>query len=526
MTSRIGAATEEPGREGMDRSVDHAGPPGPNGVDGSGRASQTLQARRAPSDTRRRGWLVRRLLLLADVIGLTLAFLLTEIVWGVGAGFTNRLDTRAELLLFLVALVGWVGVARLYGLYDRDEERTDPSTVDDIVGVFHIVTVGAWLLFIAASLVSAPFPDGPKALTFWFLAIAFVTLGRIAGRAVARRSATYLQHALIVGAGDVGQLVARKLRHHREYGINLLGFVDGQPKQLRGDLADVPILGPPERLEELIGRLAVDRVIIAFSKEPHDAMLADVRTLHRLGVQIDIVPRLFEVVGPRVAVNTVEGMQLIGLAPVRLGRAARAFKRCFDVVVAGVLLLATAPLFAYVAWRIKHDSPGPVFFRQTRLGMGLREFTALKFRTMYAGTTETAHRAYIQQTMNASALPEAGGLYKLDRTHEVTRTGEWLRRTSLDELPQLWNVLRGDMSLVGPRPCLPYETDHFAAHHFERFSMPAGLTGLWQVRARANSTFGEALEMDVAYVRGWSLGLDLRILGLTPLQVLRPKATR
>jgi lipopolysaccharide/colanic/teichoic acid biosynthesis glycosyltransferase len=255
-------------------------------------------------------------------------------------------------------------------------------------------------------------------------------------------------------------------------------------------------------------------------------MLADVRTLRQLGVQIDIVPRLFEVVGPKVAVNTVEGMQLIGLAPVRLGRGARMFKRCLDVVVAGVMLLVTAPLFAYVAWRIKRDSPGPVFFRQTRLGMGLREFTALKFRTMYAGTTETAHRAYIKQTMNASALPEAGGLYKLERTHEVTRTGEWLRRTSLDELPQLLNVLRGDMSLVGPRPCLPYETEHFAPHHFERFSMPAGLTGLWQVRARAHSTFGEALEMDVAYVRGWSLGLDLRILGLTPLQVLRPKATR
>jgi exopolysaccharide biosynthesis polyprenyl glycosylphosphotransferase len=526
MTSRIGAATEEPGRGGMDRSLDQAGPPGGNGVDGSDRASQTLQASRAPSDTRRRGWLVRRLLLLADVIGLTLAFLLTEIVWGVGAGFTNRLDTRAELLLFLVALVGWVGVARLYGLYDRDEEQTDPSTVDDIVGVFHIVTVGAWLLFIAASVVSAPFPDGPKALTFWFVAIAFVTLGRIAGRAAARRSAAYLQNALIVGAGDVGQLVARKLRHHHEYGINVLGFVDAQPKQLRGDLDDVPVLGPPERLVELVGRLAVDRVIVAFSNESHDAMLADVRTLRQLGVQIDIVPRLFEVVGPRVAVNTVEGMQLLGLAPVRPGRGALMLKRSFDVVLASGLLVASAPFFAYVAWRIKRDSPGPVLFCQTRLGMGLKEFTSLKLRTMYAGTTDEAHRAYIETTMDPSALPEPGGLYKLERPQQVTKTGQWLRRTSLDELPQLWNVLRGDMSLVGPRPCLPYETAHFAPHHFERFSMPAGLTGLWQVKARAHATFGEALDMDVAYVRGWSFGLDLRILCLTPLQIFRPKATR
>jgi exopolysaccharide biosynthesis polyprenyl glycosylphosphotransferase len=502
------------------------GPPASSDFDDLGRARATLESGRARPTRRRRGWLVRRVLLVADMVALTLAFVLTELVWGVGRGFTNRLGTQAELLLFLVALGGWVGVARLYGLYDRDEERTDPSTVDDIVGVFHIVTVGAWLLFIAASLASAPFPDAPKALTFWFLAIAFVTLARVASRAAARRSDIYVQNALIVGAGDVGQLVARKLRHHREYGINLLGFVDAEPRPLRGDLDDVPVLGPPEHLADLIGRHAVDRVIIAFSKQSHASMLHDIPTLHRLGVQIDIVPRLFEAVGPRATVDTVEGMHLIGLAPVRLGRAARMLKRSFDAVVAGVLLLAAAPLFVYIAWRIKRDSPGPVLFRQARLGMGSREFTALKFRTMYTDTSEAAHRAYIEQTMDPRALPDPGGLYKLERLQEVTRTGRWLRRTSLDELPQLWNVLRGDMSLVGPRPCLPYETAHFAPHHFERFSMPAGMTGLWQVSARAHSTFGEALEMDVAYVRGWSFGLDLRILCLTPLQVFRPRATR
>src|SRR5205823_5916506 len=134
--------------------------------------------------------------------------------------------------------------------------------------------------------------------------------------------------------------------------------------------------------------------------------------------------------------------------------------------------------------------PGPVFFRQERLGMGMKEFPALKFRTMKVDTDDAPHRAYIAQTMSSSAAPTGNGLYKLDRSDAITPFGRWLRKTSLDELPQLINVLRGQMSLVGPRPCMPYETEAFEPHHFERFLVPAGLTGLWQVTARAHSTFG------------------------------------
>jgi lipopolysaccharide/colanic/teichoic acid biosynthesis glycosyltransferase len=188
-------------------------------------------------------------------------------------------------------------------------------------------------------------------------------------------------------------------------------------------------------------------------------------------------------------------------------------------------LVLTAPLFAYVAVRIKLDSKGPVFFRQQRLGADLREFTVLKFRTMAVGSDSKAHQDYIRQTMDSAAVANGNGLYKLDNDARVTRTGAWLRRASLDELPQLINVLRGEMSLVGPRPCLAYETEHFAPHHFERFLVRPGLTGLWQVTARARSTFGEALDMDVAYVRNWTLGLDLRLLCRTPLQVFAHRGT-
>ena len=143
----------------------------------------------------------------------------------------------------------------------------------------------------------------------------------------------------------------------------------------------------------------------------------------------------------------------------------------------------------------------------------------IKFRTMRVGADENSHREYIKQIMDRTAVPNEDGLYKLKRAGEITPFGRWLRKTSLDELPQLINVLKGEMSLVGPRPCVPYEVESYAPHHFERFSVPSGMTGLWQVTARARASFVEALDMDVAYARDWSLGLDLWLLVRTPLQL-------
>jgi len=191
-----------------------------------------------------------------------------------------------------------------------------------------------------------------------------------------------------------------------------------------------------------------------------------------------------------------------------------------------VLLILTAPLFAVIAWQIRRGSPGPILFRQVRLGQDMREFTALKFRTMTDERHDEEHREYLATIMNSTAQVGENGLYKLERPGSVTEAGRWLRRTSLDELPQLLNVLRGDMSLVGPRPCIAYETSLFETHHFDRFAVPAGITGLWQVTARSRATFAEALDLDVAYARGWSLALDLKILARTPTQVFRGQGAR
>jgi exopolysaccharide biosynthesis polyprenyl glycosylphosphotransferase len=481
----------------------------------SGQAGE-VPTRRAGARNR----LVRRSLVFADVIGLSAAFLTAEALsppepaaGAVGAG--------KEVLVFLATLPLWIAVAHFYGIYGRDEQRANHSTADDVVGVFHLVTIGSWLFVAGTWFSGLADPDLARITIFWLLAIVLVVAARGAARAICHRARGYVQRAVVIGAGDVGQLVGRKIQQHPEYGIELVGFVDSEPRACRSDLTKLDVLGAPEELSRIVAEQRVDRVIVAFSKAPHAYSIEQIRRLRDLDVLVDVVPRLFEALDPEFEAHDVEGLPLLGLAPVKRTRCNRLAKRTIDVLGAATLLVVTAPLFAYVAWRVKRESPGPVFFRQVRLGMHMRSFTALKFRSMQVHADEAPHREYIRATLSESVDRAENGLFKLDRSDAMTPFGRWLRRTSLDELPQLVNVLRGDMSLVGPRPCIPYEVENFAPHHFERFRVPAGMTGLWQVTARAHASFAEALELDVRYARANSLRLDLLLLLRTPVEVLR-----
>ena len=217
-----------------------------------------LDRRRRTATVHGRGWLVHRMLVLADLLGLVAAFLLVELLSAINVGAVDQVDRRAEFLIFALSLPAWIIVTKLYGLYDQDEERTDHSTADDVVGVFHMVTVCTWLFFAFAYLTRVAHPTAPKLLLFWAMAIGLVSLGRASARAYCRRRINYLQNAVIIGAGDVGQLVARKLLNHPEYGINLVGFLDANPKERREDMEDLTLLGPPERLPAVV-RLAGHR---------------------------------------------------------------------------------------------------------------------------------------------------------------------------------------------------------------------------------------------------------------------------
>ncbi len=485
------------------------------------RTLEIVDRRRRTAIVRRRGWLVRRMLLLADVIGLAAAFLLAEIFIGAGRGAGDRVTTHAEYLLVLLTLPGWIVVAKLYGLYEHDEERTDHSTADDVAGVFHMVTVGAWLFFAGAWLTKLAQPGVSKIVVFWALAIGLVTVGRVAARAICRRSVTYLQNAVIVGAGDVGQLVARKLLQHPEYGINLVGFVDAAPKARRDDLRHLTLLGSPDRLPAIVRLFDVERVVIAFSGDSHEETLDLIRSMKDLDVQIDIVPRLFEILAPRAGMHTVEGLPLVGLAPFRLSRSSRLLKRTMDFLVAVLGLIVLAPLFALIGVLIKLDSPGPIFFRQVRMGARERTFRIYKFRTMAADADERK-RDFAHLNKHAHNGGDAR-MFKIPGDPRITRIGALLRRFSLDELPQLINVVAGEMSLVGPRPLILDEDQHVGDWARKRLDLKPGITGLWQVLGSSEIPFNEMVKLDYLYVTSWSLWRDLKLVWQTVPMLTRPR---
>ena len=486
------------------------------------RTQRILDRRRAASPLHRRGWLVRRALLAADVAGLIAAFTVAQWLFGDEAHPT-KVGWRLELALLFLTLPVWGVVAKLHGLYDNDEERTDHSTVDDFVPVFHLVTVGAWLIFAFSWLTGVADPNVPKLLAFWAFAVAAVPLSRAVARGICRRQVLYLQNTVIVGAGEVGQVIARKLLGHPEYGINLVGFVDGSPMPRRDDLDSLADLGGLERLPDIIDLLDVERVILAFSNESHEELLDLVRMLKEFDVQVDIVPRLFEILGANVTVHTVEGLPLLGLPPLDLSRSSKLLKRTFDIGVSTLALVLLSPLLAAIAAAIRLTSPGPAFFRQVRVGAGNERFEILKFRTMDA---DAEARKDDLTHLNVHLRP--GGdprMFKVPDDPRTTAVGRFLRRYSLDELPQLYNVLRGEMSLVGPRPLILDEDANVREWARQRLELKPGITGLWQSLGGSEIPFEEMVRLDYLYVTSWSLGRDISLIFRTIPHVLRGART-
>jgi exopolysaccharide biosynthesis polyprenyl glycosylphosphotransferase len=477
------------------------------------RTLEILETRRR-SKHHRRGWLVRRFLLAADILGLMTAFLIAELA--VAQRTPGMMDLRAEAVLFLATVPAWVLAARLYGLYSQDDQRTNHVTTDEVADVFHMVTVCTWLFFVFSWLTAAAHPGVEKLLVFWAIAIALVPLMRAGARGLARRHPRFVQNTVIVGAGDVGQALAEKLLRHPEYGINVVGFIDSEPKERHGTVGDLSILGPPERLPAVIRAFDIERVIVAFSRQSHDHVLDLIRSTTSAFVQVDIVPRYFELIGPGTSTSTIEGIPVIGLPPRALGLSSRLMKRTMDLVVAVAGLALLTPFFVVAAVLIKLDSSGPVLFRQRRIGREGREFTLLKLRTMTRDAEAEKDRvAHLSKHAGADSR-----MFKIVDDPRVTRVGRQLRRLSLDELPQLWNVVRGDMSLVGPRPLIPTEDIHVEDWGRTRLDLRPGMTGLWQVLGRSDISFEEMVRLDYLYVTTWSLWHDVRLLcGTVPLML-------
>jgi len=322
-----------------------------------------------------------------------------------------------------------------------------------------------------------------------------------------------VDRVIIVGAGEIGRTVMRTIVARPELGYQVAGFVDDNPDKGSTDIGRFKALGPLRNLPRLIEEEAVDEVIITLPWMYHRKIMSIVRECERRRVSARIVPDLFQMSLSQVDVDDLGGVPLVGVREVGFERGALLVRRGMDVAGAALGLVLGAPFLALIALAIRLDSRGPIVFRQTRVGSGGRPFEMYKFRSMRQGAEAELERL---RELNETDGP----IFKMRDDPRLTRVGRFLRRTSLDELPQLWNVLRGEMSLVGPRPPIPAEVSRYVEWHKRRLEVRPGMTGLWQVSGRSTLSFDEMVLLDIYYIENWSLWLDFKILLRTIPKVL------
>ena len=441
-----------------------------------------------------------------DLVALTVAYALTY----VAADLLGPLPPVSAPTWFLVLLVVtavpvWLAIFTGYGLYEADALRISVSSFDEVRSIFHAMLAGSLAYLILSQGVRFLFDwwvyTAVEAAFFISASLVLVPVLRGSIRSWVFPRVMERRRTLIVGGGDEALLVYRKLGTHPEYGLEVVGFLAAEEDDVPG-----PVLGASGDVARLVDELEIDRVIIATSIGGHEQMLDLLRSARRPDVQISIVPRYFEIFTSQATFDDIEGMPVVTLPPLRLGRSSRVLKRSFDIAAAGTALVLLSPVLAAVAVVIRLDSSGPALYRQKRRGRGGSTFEIVKFRSMYTGAE--AKRAEVLHLNEVD-----GPLFKIKgEDPRVTRVGAFLRRTSIDELPQLWNVVRGDMSLVGPRPFVVYEADQIIGWASRRLDMTPGITGLWQVLGRNDIPFDEMTKLDYVYVTNWSLWWDLKIL--------------
>ncbi|HYX40498.1 MAG TPA: sugar transferase, partial [Pyrinomonadaceae bacterium] len=363
------------------------------------------------------------------------------------------------------------------------------------------------------------------------LALTTLSLLRLtvrAAQAAARRREINLIPTLVVGRNAEAALCVTEMRARPELGYRVIGVVENGalgesvPEKFEG----VPVVGEVSALAELIRETGANEVIITDPRVAGE-LLFDVmmRVGRQRKVEFRIAPSLFNCLPRKTEIDQIGALPMIQLFREPLSGWARVVKHSLDICVAALALTLLAPLWFIIALLIKLDSRGPIFYRQERVGMDGRVFLFLKFRTMRADADDRAHREYQRKLIMGQPDTNLGDerrpVYKLHTDPRVTRTGRVLRRLSLDELPQLLNVLRGDMSIVGPRPPIPYEVEAYELWHRKRLDMKPGLTGLWQVSGRNRLSFDEMVKLDLFYIENWSLLLDLKIILRTLPVMLR-----
>lgn len=448
-----------------------------------------------------------------------------------GLAWSDSFAPYGALLFFVI------GIRLLCFRYcDLYRLRGEFSFVDDGIRIFKATAIGSLLIVAAAFLYRGGFEfrafsyaRGVFLVDFVFVLLS-VGLIRLFIRSVqtfARSRQINLIPTLVVGRGHEASLFIREMRERPALGYRVIGVIDTQTVET--NLADsyegVPVVGSLQGLPDAIRDSGANEVIIADPQVNGDALFeVMMRCGRRRGVEFRIAPSLFNCLPRKTEIDQIGVLPMIRLFREPLSSGARILKRTSDLVISALAITLLAPLWLLIALLIKLDSRGPIFYTQERVGMDGRLFLLYKFRTMKAGADSELHReyqrAFIAGRAEANLGDEQKPTYKLFADPRITRVGKLLRKISVDEVPQLWNVLLGDMSVVGPRPPIPYEVEAYELWHRKRLDMKPGLTGLWQVSGRNRLPFEEMVRLDLFYIENWSLLLDLKIILRTSFVIL------
>jgi exopolysaccharide biosynthesis polyprenyl glycosylphosphotransferase len=445
-----------------------------------------------PVSVRRRAALQRRLLGGADILAVTLT---VGSVLNVG---------QHRVLLIALAMPLVLIPFKVAGLYDRDELLLVRSTLDEVPALLQLTALFALGVAIAKWLLGRGALGGDEVAALWLgTFVAIVTSRALARWAAGRLSA--LERCLVIGDSERAGRISERIASSAARATVVAS--------LPVTAEDIEELERSDAIHQLVGELDIDRIVVVPSTDDEKDIVGLIRIAKTVGVRVSVLPRLFEVVGSAVEFDDVDGMTMLGIRRFGLSQSSRMVKRGFDLVTTSIGLIVVAPLMAAIALAVWLDSRGSILFSQVRVGRDGRQFVMFKFRSMVPDAESRKDRL--------RADNEAGaGLFKLADDPRITGLGRFLRRTSLDELPQLINVIRGEMSLVGPRPLVVDEDSQVSGLDRSRLHLTPGMTGPWQVLGM-RVPIQEMVGIDYLYVANWSLWLDVKILLRTVLHVLR-----
>ncbi len=415
----------------------------------------------------------------------------------------NYIGYREYIPISLALSLGLLLIYRLEGIYSFVRGR---SWLEEMYGLLTATFTGIVILVFVFFFFRPQYYSRLIYLYAGILIVLLLTLERVTIRIILgflRQRGIGVDRALIVGCGDTGRAILRSVVAQPGLGYRIEGFIDDD--STKTSLGPFSYYGNTDALARILQEHQIDEVIVTLPWHARDKIIRILDICEGAGTRVKIVPDLFQLSLSRIAVDAVGGIPLIAVKEVAFSGGASAVKRAMDLIVTTLLLIVLVPLMTLIALVIIWTSPGPAIFRQRRVGRSGKLFTAYKFRTMRLGAEEEVTRLI---HMNEATGP----LFKIRNDPRLTPIGKILRRLSFDELPQLWNVLRGEMSLVGPRPPIPTEVERYEDWHKKRLEVSPGVTGLWQVSGRSELTFDEMVMLDIYYIENWSPWLDMWIL--------------